>query len=246
MNRALQFFSALAIAVAAAGPVSGADIEVISHGREVVLEEHLVAGKYVLFDFYADWCGPCRALEPRLVGLAERNADRLALRKVDIINWDSPVARQHRLSSIPYLALYGPDGRQLASGDAGSVLHRLDGVLGDGRAAPQVAVDRGSPLVAVLAVAAIFAVAAALVIRRRSAAASSAGAARPVRPPQPVDTAARPDDPAIWFTLIQGSLEGPFNLAQLGELVDRRVVDRSAPIRRRGDADWTSLSDVVD
>jgi len=245
MPRAYRLFLMILIGVAAAGPASGADVEVISHGREVVLEDHLVAGKYVLFDFYADWCGPCRALEPYLVGLAERHADRLAVRKVDIINWDSPVARQHRLSSIPYLALYGPDGRQLASGDAASVLHRLEGVLGDGGVAPPAGVDRGSPLVAVLALAAVFAIAAALVIRRRTAATPPAGGARPVRPP-PIDTAARPDDPAIWFTLVQGSLEGPFSLAQIGELVNRRVVDRSAAIRRKGDADWTSLSDVLD
>jgi thiol-disulfide isomerase/thioredoxin len=244
--RAYRLFLAILIGVAAAGPVSGADVEIISHGREVVLEDHLVPGKYVLFDFYADWCGPCRALEPHLAGLAERHTDQLVVRKIDIINWDSPVARQHRLSSIPHLVLYGPDGRRIASGDAGSVLHRLEAALGDGRTVPPAGGDRSSPLVAVLAVAAIFAVAAALVLRRRTTAAPSSRASSPVRSPPPVDTAARPDDPAIWFTLVQGSLEGPLTRSQLGELVDRRVLDRSAAIRRKGDADWSTLSDVLD
>lgn len=226
-----------------AGSVGAADVETISRGSEVVLEDHLVPGKYVLFDFYADWCGPCRALEPHLNALAGRHDDRLALRKIDVVNWDSAVARQHRLSSIPHLVLYGPDGVRLAAGDAGSVLRRLEADLGD-LGGPS---GRPSALVPVLVAAAIFAVALGLVRRRRRGtappAAASAGTAATL---PPVDTAADPGDPAIWFALLQGSLEGPFTRAQLAELVRRGTLDRNAEVRRRGDAGWRAVHELLD
>ena len=218
------------------------DVETITHGREVDLEAHLVPGKLVLFDFYADWCGPCRALEPHLLELADRHADRLAVHKVDIINWDSAVSRQYRVSSVPFLVLYGPDGERLAAGDAGSVLQRLMTALGDGGHSPVSAAGRAS-IVPLLLIAAIFAATIAVFVRRRTA---------PVRPmtatvrPAPVDTAADPTDPAIWFTLLQGSMEGPFTRSQLTEMRRRGDLKADSEVRRRGDASWSVLADVID
>lgn len=221
------------------------DIQTITHGREVDIEEHLVPGKYVLFDFYADWCGPCRALEPRIRDLAGRHADQLAVRKVDIINWDSPVSRQYRMSSIPYMILYGPDGARITAGDAGSVMQRLGSALGSssGRSAPE---DRGFSPVPVLATATILAVAVALVVgkRRRAPVKSMRPDSSPNLPM--VDTAADPGDPAIWFAVLGGAIDGPFTRRQLGELVQRRLLDRTSTVRRRGDASWTDVSDVLD
>ncbi|MCU0305695.1 MAG: thioredoxin domain-containing protein [Thermoanaerobaculales bacterium] len=230
---------ALSLVAATAG---AADIRTVSHGDEVELTDHLVPGKLVLFDFYADWCGPCRGLEPRLAELAERHADRLALRKVDIVNWDSAVARQHRIGSIPHLVLYGPGGERLAAGDAGSVLGRLAAELGDD--GPSRSGDR-SVAAPLLGLAAIAAVALALLVRRRRpAAAPEPRSAAPLRP-APVDTAADPGDPAIWFVLLQGSLDGPFTRSQLAELARRGAIRRTAQVRRRGDADWSSLDRVL-
>ena len=48
----------------------------------------------VLVDFYADWCAPCKILEPHIDRLAELHPDRLAVRKIDVIDWSSPVIRQ--------------------------------------------------------------------------------------------------------------------------------------------------------
>jgi thiol-disulfide isomerase/thioredoxin len=110
---------------------AAADISTISHGEEVDLEQHLVVGKYVLFDFYADWCGPCRQLTPRLEDFAAANQDTFALRKVDIVNWGSQVAQQYRLSSIPHLKLYDPEGRLVSQGAATPVLRALAEVMGE-------------------------------------------------------------------------------------------------------------------
>lgn len=242
-----RYLTALLLLLLLAPVVSAgaADIQTITHGSEVDIEKHLVPGKYVLFDFYADWCGPCRALEPHLLELAGQHADRLALRKVDVINWESEVARQYGMTSIPYLVLYGPDGNRLAAGDAGSVLRRLSSGLGGGGGG-QTLIDRGGGAVPLLAIAAIFAVAVGLVVRRRRHPDETRPATTATASPAPVDTAADPGDPAIWFTVLQSSIEGPFTRAQLADLAHRGTLSADANVRRRGDADWSALSDVLD
>jgi thiol-disulfide isomerase/thioredoxin len=242
----------LILAVIATGTAGAADIRTISHGRKITLEDHLVPGKYVLFDFYADWCGPCKVIEPRIAELAGRNSRLLAVRKVDVVNWDSAVARQHRLSSIPYLVLYGPDGDRLAAGDAASVLRRLTREIGadpggsasGGDRSPAPRFRRRAATALIVLVVAIAAALFGLVASRRRPAPGS----RPPAfvPPARTDTAANPGDPAIWFTMVQASLEGPFTRAQLAELVSSGDVAANAAVRRRGDNDWRTLDDILD
>jgi thiol-disulfide isomerase/thioredoxin len=94
-----------------------ADVKVITHGEEVQLSEHTVAGKYTVFDFYAPWCPPCRVLGPALERLAARRPESLAVRKIDIVDWTMPVATQHGIESLPYLILYDQAGRKMAEGE---------------------------------------------------------------------------------------------------------------------------------
>ncbi len=106
-----------------------ADIRVITHGEEVDLASHLAAGKYTLFDFYAVWCPPCRALSPALERLAARRPETLAIRKVDIVDWTMPVASQHGVESLPYLVLFDQKGARVAEGEA--VFDALNRIFGD-------------------------------------------------------------------------------------------------------------------
>ncbi|OLC53673.1 MAG: hypothetical protein AUH92_05415 [Acidobacteria bacterium 13_1_40CM_4_69_4] len=100
----------------------------IAHGEKVDLERHAVPGKYTVFDFYAVWCPPCRALSPALEKLAALNKETLAIRKVDIVDWTMPVAEQHGIQELPYLVLFDKEGRKLAVGeDVFDALARLFG-----------------------------------------------------------------------------------------------------------------------
>jgi thiol-disulfide isomerase/thioredoxin len=89
---------------------SGQSIEVISHGAQVDINQHLAFGNVTVVDFYADWCGPCRRLSPNLEQMA-KNDPEIALRKIDIVNWRTAVAQQFNIHSIPQVNVYDRSGR---------------------------------------------------------------------------------------------------------------------------------------
>jgi thioredoxin 1 len=62
-----------------------------------------------LVDFYADWCGPCRRLQPVLQRLEERFGDRLTITRVDV-DAQPDIAEQFGVTALPTLALLS-DGR---------------------------------------------------------------------------------------------------------------------------------------
>lgn len=70
----------------------------------------------VLIDFYADWCGPCKAFAPTLRQLADEYADRCAFFAVNI-DRQAGLAEQFDIMSVPTLILM-EDGeiRQRISG----------------------------------------------------------------------------------------------------------------------------------
>jgi thiol-disulfide isomerase/thioredoxin len=87
----------------------GQPVEVISHGAQVDINKHLALGNVTIVDFYADWCGPCRQLSPSLEQMA-RTDPEIALRKIDIVNWRTAVARQFNVRSIPQVNIYNRGG----------------------------------------------------------------------------------------------------------------------------------------
>lgn len=102
----------------AAQAQGGGLVKVVKKGGAAIdLPALLPKGKVTVVDFYADWCGPCQAMAPQLEALAKGDR-RVAVVKVDIVNWDTPVARQFKLRAIPHLQVYDEEGRPV--GKAGS------------------------------------------------------------------------------------------------------------------------------
>jgi peroxiredoxin len=106
-------------------------------------------GKYLLIDFWASWCGPCRMENPNLVkaynsyknknfeilGVSlDQPGDKTAwLRAIekdqltwpqvsDLGGWQSSVARQYNISTIPQNLLLNPDGVIIAKNLRGNAL----------------------------------------------------------------------------------------------------------------------------
>ncbi|MFT3825635.1 MAG: TlpA disulfide reductase family protein [Chitinophagaceae bacterium] len=118
------------------------------HGKPLKLSN--VKGKYILIDFWASWCGPCRGQNPGLrdaynkfkekgfeiisISLDDERQDWLDaikedqmtwLHVSDLKGWYGPLARQYKIESIPYQVLIDSNQKIIASNLYIDALRRL-------------------------------------------------------------------------------------------------------------------------
>jgi len=67
-------------------------------------EETILGNDIVLIDFWADWCGPCKAFGPVFEKVSEKHPD-IVFAKVDT-EAEQEIAAQFGIRSIPTLAIF--------------------------------------------------------------------------------------------------------------------------------------------
>jgi thioredoxin 1 len=65
----------------------------------------LGSDKPVLVDFWAEWCGPCRAIAPAVEAVAEQYADKATIVKMNV-DENMNVPQQYGIRGIPTLILF--------------------------------------------------------------------------------------------------------------------------------------------
>ena len=65
----------------------------------------------MLLDFYADWCGPCKAMEPIFAEVEKEYVQKVEFKKIDV-EVEGAVASQYGVQGIPTYILV-KDGKEV-------------------------------------------------------------------------------------------------------------------------------------
>ena len=94
-------------------------------------DEVLKSETPVLVDFWAAWCGPCRAVAPVLDQIAEEHAGKIRIVKVNV-DENPGLAAQYRITSIPAMKVFsgGEEVREIIGAmPKPMIVEHLNGII---------------------------------------------------------------------------------------------------------------------
>jgi thioredoxin 1 len=75
------------------------------HVTDANFEETIKKNKLVFVDFWANWCGPCRALAPTIQELAKELSGKVLIGKLDV-DENPKTAERFQVFSIPTMIVF--------------------------------------------------------------------------------------------------------------------------------------------
>ena len=105
-------------------------LEGVSNEKQMSREDFTAAvnsSSLVLVDFGAEWCPPCKKMEPVLKSIAEKYPDKLKLVKVDG-GRDVELMKQYQVNALPVFLIYKD----------GQLVWRKDGIADEKEIADQL------------------------------------------------------------------------------------------------------------
>jgi len=94
-------------------------------------EELVNAGKPMVLDFWAEWCGPCRMVSPIIDELATEYEGKVTIGKMDVDN-NNDVVAQFGIRNIPTI-LFFKDGKlvdkQVGAAQKSAFVAKIDALL---------------------------------------------------------------------------------------------------------------------
>ncbi len=81
--------------------------------------------KLVVFDFFATWCGPCKAMAPAMEQMEKKYAGKIEFRKIDV-DQEPELAQQYNITGVPTIVVLSADGKILDSTVGQQTVDELD------------------------------------------------------------------------------------------------------------------------
>jgi thioredoxin 1 len=106
--------------------------EKIEAVTDATFDEHVKSSDVpVLVDFWAEWCGPCKMISPVLEEIAEEQAGKIQIVKLNIDD-NLDVTRRYEVMSIPTLILFKdgePQVRLIGAKPKGALVEEISAYL---------------------------------------------------------------------------------------------------------------------